>query len=284
METEKSPENLSELKQFAEKYRPQIEKAMREYLPFLPPNLGSEFKMILENALFSQNDQLNSQLTLLGAELLGGKAEAVLPAAAAVEYVHACARILAESKIFNGKTENSGSQAEENRILAAIALLNAAYPLVFVNHIGMPERAMQAHQEIVECVAASGIVGSLAVSPGQNEAILPDDPKESALIRLSLRVGAILSGADYLDLAALSRFAENLGDAVQISDRLKETNDMKVEPEPNSAVRNNSPELHLENLIRDSKRLLIENFQSNSARSSLIQLLDSFAISDAANT
>jgi geranylgeranyl diphosphate synthase type II len=44
--------------------------------------------------------------------------------------------------------------------------------------------------------------------------------KTSALMRLSLRLGAILSGANERQLSALSRFAELLGQAYQISDDL----------------------------------------------------------------
>ena len=39
-------------------------------------------------------------------------------------------------------------------------------------------------------------------------------------MRLALRLGAILAGADYLQMGALSRFAEFLGDACRFSDDL----------------------------------------------------------------
>jgi geranylgeranyl pyrophosphate synthase len=57
-----------------------------------------------------------------------------------------------------------------------------------------------------------------------NEAREADDAvrnlKTSALMRLALRVGAILSGATEKELAALSRYAELIGEAYQTSDDL----------------------------------------------------------------
>ncbi len=283
MNTEKSYENFADLRHFAEKYLPQIEKSLREYLPPAPPKIEKEFNQAVESALFSGEKRLRPILTLLGAELFGGKAQDVLPSAAAVEFIYTSSTILEDLSFFNHRKisrENisSGEQYGEGlTVLVALSLLNTAYPLVFVNHIGMPERAMQAHAEIVECVGASGLIAgqtvrfNIAIGAEAND--FADDfyiestksLKTSALMRLALRVGAILGGADYLDSANLARFAGYFGDAYQISE------DLAV------SQANNSTRNEINNLVEEAKRFLIENFPSNEARSCLIQLTEYLA-------
>jgi hypothetical protein len=204
---------IAGLRQYFEEHQPRIENALREHLP----NLEGQNEA-LEEALFRGGKRTLPVLTLLGAELFGGKAEMFLPVAAAVEFVRTSASIF-------GEAEN---------IPVAVGLLNASYGLVFVNHNGLPERAMQAHAEIVECVGAPGIIG------GERSA------RDAALLRLALRIGAILAGANYLELAQLTRFAEFLSAGDRAS-------------------------------FEDAKRILVENFPSSEARTCLIQFADHLA-------
>src|SRR6201999_960594 len=113
--------------------------------------------------------RLRPILTILGAELVGGKAESVLPASVAVEFVHTSSLIFDDLPCMDnankrrGKTSLHEKFGEGLAILVALGFLNASYGLVFVNHHGLPERAMQAHAEIVECVGAAGMIGGQAV-------------------------------------------------------------------------------------------------------------------------
>jgi len=247
-------ENSDQLPQHFEKYKPQIENALREHFPPAPPNIEARFAEAVESALFPGGRRLLPVLTLLGAELFGGKAETFLPAATAVEFVRTSASIFENLPFMDDATEAEAQTSWREKygeglaIFVAVGLLNASYGLVFVNHNGLPERAMQAHAEIAECVGASGLIGgnltdnfaeTLYPVPGKNA-------KAAVLMRLALRLGAILAGANYLELAQLSRFAELLGDASRISGE-------------------------------DAKRILIENFPSSEARTCLIQLTDFLA-------
>jgi geranylgeranyl diphosphate synthase, type II len=153
---------------------------------------------------------------------------------------------------------------------------------------------MRAHAEIVECVGASGMIGGqsvdLALAKGANskeysaENYHPEsirNLKTSALMRLALRLGAILAGANYLELAHLSRFAELLGDAYQLSDDLidLEEDDDIFQAEKTFAITEGqtSANLQLQEIIEEAKRILIENFPSTEARSCLIQFTDYLA-------
>jgi geranylgeranyl diphosphate synthase type II len=293
---EKQTETQAELWQYVEKHRLQIESALREYLPLAPPKIETEFNEAVEYALFSGGKRMRPVLTLLGAELFGGRAGTILPAAAAGEFIHTSSLIFDDLPCMDnapqrrGKTSLHEKFGEGLAILVAIGFLNAGYGLVFVNHLEMPERAIAAHAEIVECVGASGMIGGQSVdlalakgaAGGVNENYDFEEVrnlKTSALMRLSLRVGAILAGANYFELAQLSRFAQFLGDAYQLSDDLLDLEeDARVFAKNHFALGGEeTAQLKLNSIVEDAKRILIENFPPNEARTCLAQLTDYLA-------
>ncbi len=289
----KQTETQAELWQYVERHRPQIEKSLREFLPLAPPKIETKFNEAVEYALFSGGKRLRPVLTLLGAELFGGKPEIVVPAAVAGEFIHTSSLIFDDLPCMDNSSERRGKTSlheefgEGLAILVAIGFLNAAYGLVFVNHVGQPERAIRAHAEIVECVGAAGMLGgqsvdlALAKGAGVNESSSEDfesvrNLKTSALMCLSLRVGAILAGANYFELAHLSRFAELLGDAYQLSDDLIDLEeDSEIFAEKHFALaEQESAQLKLKSKVEEAKRILIENLPPNEARICLLQLTD----------
>ena len=48
MTEEKNTENFAELWQYIKKHRPQIEKSLREHLPFAPPQVETQFNEAVE--------------------------------------------------------------------------------------------------------------------------------------------------------------------------------------------------------------------------------------------
>lgn len=287
----------SELWQYIERHRANIEKSLREFLPLAPPKIETQFNEAVEYALFSGGKRLRPVLTLLGAELFGAQAETVLPAAVASEYIHTSSLIFDDLPCMDNARERRGKTSlhekfgESLAILVAISFLNASYSLVFVNHAGLPERAMAAHAELVECIGANGMIGGqsmdLALAKGANngsdfETESIRNLKTSALMRLSLRVGAILAGASHLDLVALSRFAALLGDAYQLSDDLldlEEDGEIFSENQKTFAINQGKEKakIQLNRTIEEAKRILIENFPPGEARTCLIQLTDYLA-------
>lgn len=285
----------SELWQYVEKHKPSIENVLREHLPLAPQHIETKFNEAIEYALFSGGKRIRPVLTLLGAQLVGGNAESVLPAAAGVEFIHTSSLIFDDLPCMDNASERRGKVSLHEKygeglaILAAIGLLNASYGLVFVNHWEMPERAVRAHAEMVECVGAAGMVGGqtvdLALAKGAGDGSNYDfesvrNLKTSALMRLSLRVGAILGGANDLELTQLSRFAELLGDAYQLSDDLLDLEEDGEIFASETFALNQGKEtagLKLKSIITDAKRVLVENFSSSEARDCLIQLTDYLA-------
>jgi len=292
-------EKFAELWQYIEKHRQPIEKSLREFLPLAPPNIETQFNEAVEYALFSGGKRIRPVLTLLGAELFGAKTESVLPVAVAGEFIHTSSLIFDDLPCMDNASERRGKTSLHEKfgeglaILVAIGLLNASYGLVFVNHSDFPERAMQAHAELVECIGASGMVGgqSVDLALAKGAAVLDSSKydfesvrnlKTSALIRLSLRVGAILAGASYLDLVTLSRFAELLGDAYQLSDDLldfDEDSEIFNKGQETFAVSEGEKlaNAQLRQTIIEAKRILFDNFLPSEARSCLVQLTDYLA-------
>ena len=249
----RNDEQFSALWSYVEEYKPAIESTLRTSLPLAPAHVETRFNEALEYALFPGGKRFRPVLTLLGAELAGGDPVEVLPAAAAVEFIHTSSLIFDDlpcmdnSSLRRKKESVHEKYGEGLAVLVGLGLLNASYSLVFVNHADVPEKAIQAHAEMVECIGAAGMVGGqsvdLALVTGVGGTFEPDTEgdesirnlKTSALMRLALRTGAILTGATYLELAALSRFAELLGDAYQLSDDLLDLEKMpncSAIPEP----------------------------------------------------
>jgi geranylgeranyl diphosphate synthase type II len=292
-------QDKAELWQYVEKHRPQIENSLREHLPLAPPKIATRFNEAVEYALFSGGKRLRPVLTLLGAELFGGKAEAMMPAAAAGEFIHTSSLIFDDLPCMDNAPERRGKTSVHEKfgeglaVLVAIGFLNASYGLVFVNHANLPERAMLAHSELVECIGASGMIGGqsvdLALAHGASAGSTENfdfesvrNLKTSALMRLSLRVGAILAGASHFDLATLSRFAELLGDAYQLSDDLidlEEDAEIFADEQKTFVINEGkrAANLRLQKIVEEAKRVLIDNFPPSGARGCLLQLTDYLA-------
>ena len=290
----------ADLWQYVAKYKTPIEDSLRKFLPLAPPNIESEFNEALEYALFPGGKRLRPVLTLLGAEIVGGDAKAVLPSAVAVEFVHSSSLVFDDLPAMDNSPERRGKSSLHEKygeglaILVALGLLNASYGLIFVNHQNLPQRAIEAHAELIECIGAAGMVGgqsidlAMAKTADSGVAAPPDfafetnrNLKTSALIRLALRVGAILAGADDSQLNSLSRFAGLLGDAYQLGDDLLDLqeDDHVFETQKTFALNSGreTAERHLKSLVDEARKVLSENFAPSPARNHLAQLAEYLA-------
>jgi geranylgeranyl diphosphate synthase, type II len=285
---------------YVESKRPQIEKSLREFLPLAPVQIKTKFNDALEYALFPGGKRLRPVLTMLGAELVGGRADEVTPSAIAVEYVHTSSLIfddlpcMDDARERRGKTSLHEKFGEGLAVLVGLGFLNASYGLVFVNHSSQPERAIKAHAELVECIGAAGMVGGQAVDlalaqgaggdvSAQNyESESVRNLKTSALMRLALRVGAILAGANDSQLISLSRYAELLGDSYQLSDDLldlEEDGEIFSQNQTTFAIEKgrDAAQVKLKTMVEEAKEILIDNFAPSPARDNLEQLTDYLA-------
>ena len=167
---EQDTKQFSELSSYIETLKPKIEKALQDHRPQAPSGIETEFDSAMDFVFSSNETPIRPILALLGAELTDESATDVLPSAVAVEFVYLGSRIfedlpfMSESKSSDAHEPLHKKFGEELATLVGLGFLNSAYPLVFVNHGGTPERAIQGHSEIVECVGAAGLVGGIAAN------------------------------------------------------------------------------------------------------------------------
>jgi geranylgeranyl diphosphate synthase type II len=170
-------------------------------------------------------------LALLCAELCGGTTKRALPAAAAIELIHAASLILDDlpsmddAPLRRGRLTNHREFGEAIAILAAFALLNEAFGHVARSY--EPELASRMVSLLSVSVGVEGLVG------GQAADLLATDKridfemlerihrgKTGALFVAAAHAGAVTAGAKADAVSSLSAYAKNLGLAFQIVDDL----------------------------------------------------------------
>ena len=190
--------------------------------------------------------QVRAALVLLCAEMCRGNTARAVPAAAAIELVHASSLILDDlpsmddAPLRRGRRANHLEFGEAVAILAAFGLLNLAYGSIARAY--EPALAAAVTARIAEAVGPSGLIGGQALDleatlrepqgrpePGRGTTNRPIDfatlerihrGKTGALFVSAAACGALTAGAAAEPIAALSAYAKNLGLAFQIVDDL----------------------------------------------------------------
>jgi len=171
-------------------------------------------------------------LTLAVADMYDVPRPNSLPAACAIEMVHACSLILDDlpcmdnADLRRGLPANHRVNGESTAILAAFALLNRAYGLLAE---ASAEAKEPVRSEVGRCLSRA--LGTEGVIGGQALDLAADSPradldrlerihsrKTGSLFTASVEVGAILGRAPLPERGALIAFAKNLGLAYQILD------------------------------------------------------------------
>lgn len=170
-------------------------------------------------------------LTLAAAEACGGDDAAALPLACAVECIHTYSLIhddlpaMDNDDFRRGKPTNHKVFGEGVAVLAGDALLTVAFELV-TRAQGWPRYS---HRDLVlELAEASGslqlIAGQVADLEAEGRDITVEhlryihERKTSALLKASVRLGAMSANATPAQLAALTRFGRCVGLAFQVID------------------------------------------------------------------
>lgn len=209
---------------------PRIETALSEAT--LPesgcPAMLSE---AMRYSLLTPGKRLRPALVLMAAEACGGSLDEAMPAAVAVEMVHAYSLIhddlpaMDDDTIRRGRPTCHIQYGEANAILAGDALLTRAFE-VLSNGISPPERANQCVATLSKAAGASALVG------GQFEDLAAETDRVHSLERLesihrrktgalfaaSLELGGISAAATPDQLNALRTYADSLGLAFQVVD------------------------------------------------------------------
>ncbi len=220
-------------KKYLENKKNIIDKALDEYLP--PEEKSpSIIHKAMRYSVFSGGKRIRPILALAAAELFGRDAESVLKAACGIELIHTFSLIhddlpcIDNDDFRRGKPSNHKVFGEAIALLAGDALLVSGFDLIIKNS-EVKEIKKQSILKLIKEI--SFYIGTENMLGGQvedinlkNEDIKKEDlcnlymKKTAALICLSIRAGAILSGANQKQLQALTKYGENVGLAFQISD------------------------------------------------------------------
>jgi geranylgeranyl diphosphate synthase type II len=192
----------------------------------------------LRRALTSEGKRVRGILTIAVAESAGARPERVVPAAAAMEMIHASSLILDDLPSMDDAVMRRGAPAlhrefgEDLAILAAVALLNHSYGLVAENHAACTPRRWplpQVMQRVVDAVGWNGTIAgeSVDLHPLDYRGNSPVDfdtlefihsRKTGALFVAAAAVGGMLANIHPAPLQRIEVFAKNLGLAFQITD------------------------------------------------------------------
>lgn len=273
------------LSQFVRDRLPEIEETLAGSLPAAPFDVGAPFNAAVRDAIFPGGKRLRPILTLLGAELCGGTTAKVLPAAAAVEFVHTSSLIFDDLPSMDNAENRRGRESLHRKFgdslatLVAISFLNEAYKLVSTLPSAEPPEVLAAIGEMSECVGPAGMIGGqvLDLNPLSQGSLSAFDQlknrKTSGLIRMALNLGAILSRADAERLAVLTEFAAIFGSAYQKSDDIIDFYEDKDRC-PSSFGLNGDARGDLEECVSEGKKVLASAFPDSPARACLGELLD----------
>ena len=186
----------------------------------------------MRHSVFAGGKRIRPLLSIASAETVGGTVSGIESAACAVELVHTYSLIhddlpaLDDDDYRRGKPTCHKAFGEATAILAGDALLTLAFQVLSeMNGIG-PDRKAHIAQELSRAVGTVGgmIGGQVADLEAEGKPVEEEQlhyihhSKTGALIRGSVRLGAIYAGAPKDEYEALSRYGEHIGLAFQIVD------------------------------------------------------------------
>jgi geranylgeranyl diphosphate synthase type II len=183
-------------------------------------------------SLLAPGKRLRPTMVLLSAEACGGEIEAAIPAACAVEMVHAYSLVhddlpaMDDDDLRRGRPTCHVKFGEALAILAGDALLTLAFETL-AREIKPEALAGRCCLELARAAGAAALVGGQADDLAAEQTGGDADTLEAihrrktgAMFLVSLRLGGLCAGADAEQLAALDTYGKAIGLAFQIVDDL----------------------------------------------------------------
>jgi len=262
---------LMNFKKYLENKKNIIDKALDEYLPSEEKS-PSIIHKAMRYSVFGGGKRIRPILTLATAELFKKDAESVIKAACGIELIHTFSLIhddlpcIDNDDFRRGRPSSHKVFGEAIALLAGDALLVSGFDLIIRNS----EVKEIKKQSILKLIKETSFhIGTENMLGGQVEDITLNNKditkadliklymkKTAALICLSIRAGAILSGAKQSHLKTLTKYGENIGLAFQIiDDMLDIMQDQRDTGKPNYANKFGIKESksECEKLIKEAK-------------------------------
>ena len=218
---------MTALPRFFADYQDRVTTELR----WLVADQGGPVERAMAYTVLAPSKQVRAVLVLLCAELCGGHVGRAVPAAAAIELVHAASLILDDlpsmddAPLRRGRPANHLASGEAVAVLAAFGLLNLAYGALARGYDGGIAARMSSI--LSDAVGPAGLIGGQALDLQATDQPIGFETlerihrgKTGALFVAAAACGALSAGAAAESIAALSAYAKNLGLAFQIVDDL----------------------------------------------------------------
>jgi len=221
------------IKEYLAQKRIAVDKALESLVPpakTFPPKVFEAMRY----SLFAGGKRVRPIFALASAEALGAKTAGFLPIAGALELIHTYSLIhddlpaMDDDDLRRGRPTCHKVYGEAIAILAGDGLLNRAFEVLSDPRRLKTVTAVRLIAITREISLASGVFGMIGgqVVDMESEGKDVDLPtleyihthKTGALIRASVRTGAIYAKASEKRLKALTRYGERVGLAFQIAD------------------------------------------------------------------
>ncbi|MDA1051008.1 MAG: polyprenyl synthetase family protein [Planctomycetota bacterium] len=216
---------------YAKDARVEIDAALERCTDF-GSDCPARLRDAIQHSLLAPCKRLRPLLVLMAAEACGSDREAAMPAACAVEMVHTYSLIhddlpaMDDDDLRRGRPTCHAKYGEAMGILAGDALLTGAFEIL-ARDLRDASVAAACCAELAKAAGASGMVGGQVddlAAEFQDRGIEHLERihrrKTGAMFLVSLRLGALVAGADGEQLAALNAYGSKLGLAFQIADDL----------------------------------------------------------------
>ena len=217
-----------ELKRYQQEINQELEKYVRKQK--CPEEILNQS---MEYSLMVGGKRLRPILTLATYQLFKEDKEKCFPYAIAIEMVHNFSLIhddlpaIDNDDFRHGKPTNHKQFNEATAILAGDGLLNFAYMVISkdlknsaVNELPMKLKILEEFTEAVDRMIAGEYVDTEWEGRHIKEEELKyiHENKTAAMLKISVRMGAILAGCTEIELQKVTNYAEKIGLAFQIKD------------------------------------------------------------------
>jgi geranylgeranyl diphosphate synthase type II len=216
---------------YSQQTRERIDRALDEYTK-LDEGCPARLRDAIRYSLLAPGKRLRPMLVLLAAEACGANAEAAMPAACAVEMVHAYSLVhddlpaMDDDDLRRGRPTCHKAFDEATAILVGDALLTLAFE-VLARDTHPPGVAAKCCAALARAAGATLLVGGQAddlagqfSDGGLDRLESIHRRKTGAMFMVSLELGALVAGASAADHHALHEYGRRLGLVFQITDDL----------------------------------------------------------------
>lgn len=208
-----------------------VNKKLEEFMPISYPE---DIFKAMKYTVTLPGKRLRPVMCLESCRVFGGNYENAIPAACAIEMLHAQTLIhddlpcMDNDDFRRGKPTNHKVFGEANAVLAGDALLTFAPQTILKYSNLAPETLVKVFAEYFQAGGAYGVIAGQVVDIESEKGNVTGDKastleyihthKTADLFKLALRTGAIIAGASEEQINAITEFGQKLGVAFQIAD------------------------------------------------------------------